>query len=107
MYKTEWNPIIGEELRCRVEEDNAFNRFAVAISKDGRIVGHVLYLENWLEYAGTSLRKYTVQLSAKSPRIEDDQKLKGKDWLFQVFISSATNQITSTSCLPSFQAQVR
>ena len=41
VYKTEWNPIIGEELCCLAEEDNAFDRFAVAISKDGRIVGHV------------------------------------------------------------------
>ena len=32
---------IGEERCCREEEDNAFDRFAVTISKDGRIVGHV------------------------------------------------------------------
>ena len=40
MYKTEWNQI-GENFCHRAEEDNAFDRFAVAISKDGRIVGHV------------------------------------------------------------------
>ena len=34
-------PTIGEELYCLAEEDNAFDHFAVAISIDGRIVGHV------------------------------------------------------------------
>ena len=32
---------VGEELCCRAEEDNAFDRSVVAISKDGRIFSHV------------------------------------------------------------------
>ena len=36
-----WSPSIGEELCCEVEEDNTFDRYAVAVTKDGRVVGHV------------------------------------------------------------------
>ena len=32
---------------CRAKEDNAFDRIAVSVSKDGRIVGHVLTLCNY------------------------------------------------------------
>ena len=40
VYKTHWSPSI-EELCCEVEEDNTFDRYAVAVTKDGRVVGHV------------------------------------------------------------------
>ena len=32
---------MGEELRVQIEEDNIFDEFAVAVFKDGNIVGHV------------------------------------------------------------------
>ena len=32
---------MGEELRIQIEEDNIFDEFAVAVFKDGNIVGHV------------------------------------------------------------------
>ena len=57
VYKTEWNPIIGEELCYWAEEVNTFDRFAVVVSRDGRIVGHVP-----LELARTFLRKDTARL---------------------------------------------
>ena len=38
VYKTHWSPSIGEELCCEVEEDNTFDRYAVAVTKDGRVV---------------------------------------------------------------------
>ena len=41
VYKTHWSPSIGEELCCEIEEDNTFDRYAVAVTKDGRVVGHV------------------------------------------------------------------
>ena len=41
VYKTRWSPSIGEELCCEVEEDNTFDRYAVAVTKDERVVGHV------------------------------------------------------------------
>ena len=91
LYKTEWNPIIGEELCCLAEEDNAFDHFAVAISKDGRIVGHVplLYLPN------------------NRCMHEDDQKSTAKDWLFRVFTSSAARQNHLKKLIAIFRAQVR
>ena len=41
VYKTQWTPIIGEDLCVQIEEPNTFDRFAVAVLKDGVIVGHV------------------------------------------------------------------
>ena len=41
IYKSRWTPVIGEELCVQIEEDNTFDEFAVAVQKDGAIVGHV------------------------------------------------------------------
>lgn len=41
VYKSLWTLVMGEELRVQIEEDNIFDEFAVAIFKDGNIVGHV------------------------------------------------------------------
>ena len=41
VYKTSWTPEIHEELCCNVEEENSFDRHAVAVIKDGRVAGHV------------------------------------------------------------------
>ena len=40
VYKTLWTPITDEELFIQTE-DNTFDRFTVAVLKDGVIVGHV------------------------------------------------------------------
>ena len=40
-HKSLWTPVTGEELRVQIEEDNIFDEFAVAVFKDGNIVGHV------------------------------------------------------------------
>ena len=41
IYKSIWNPIIGEELEVYREPDNVHDRRAVCVKKSGAIVGHV------------------------------------------------------------------
>lgn len=41
VYKSWWTPVSGEDLCVQVEEDNTFDEFAVAVPKDGTIVGHI------------------------------------------------------------------
>ena len=41
IYKTHWRPDINEELCCEVERENFYDRYAVAVMKDGGVVGHV------------------------------------------------------------------
>jgi hypothetical protein len=40
IYKNTWNAVIGEELACERDVSNHHDCFAVAITKDGNIVGH-------------------------------------------------------------------
>ena len=43
IYKTYmyWTPVVGEELTLETEDDNEHNEHAVAVMKDGYIVGHM------------------------------------------------------------------
>ena len=41
IYKVVWTPEVGEILHLRTEEGNEHNEHAVAVVKDGLIVGHV------------------------------------------------------------------
>ena len=41
IYKDIWDAVIGEELQCEREPDNRSDRYAVAIKKDGIIIGHI------------------------------------------------------------------
>ena len=43
VYKDIWDAVIGEELVCEREPDNRSNRYAVAIRKDGIIIGYLPY----------------------------------------------------------------
>ena len=38
-----WNPVLGQELILKPEPSNYKDKHAVAVLKDGLIVGHVLY----------------------------------------------------------------
>ena len=40
-YKDIWATVYGEELPCEREAGNWVNVFAVAIMKDGTVVGHI------------------------------------------------------------------
>ena len=39
-YRMNWDGTMGEGLDCEVKANNARDRYAVAVTKDGRIVDH-------------------------------------------------------------------
>ena len=41
VYKAIWTPVIGEELEVRTEDDNEHDQHAVAVVKDGVVIGHM------------------------------------------------------------------
>ena len=41
VYKSLWTPVMGEELNVQIEDSNIFDEFAVAVFKDGIVVGHI------------------------------------------------------------------
>ena len=40
IYKISWTPVIGEELMLEAEDCNEHDKHAVAVMKDGHVVGH-------------------------------------------------------------------
>ena len=42
IYHKSWTPVIGELLTVEREEDSQHDDYAVAVTKNGDIVGHVL-----------------------------------------------------------------
>ena len=43
IYKNDWIPFSGKHLFLRREPDNPKDKSAVAVIKDGKIVGHIPY----------------------------------------------------------------
>ena len=41
IYQDVWTPVVGEHLQCVRVEDNAEDRYAIAVTKDGVTVGHL------------------------------------------------------------------
>ena len=41
VYKEVWTPYVGEELSIKKENRNLYNTFAVAVEKEGDVVGHL------------------------------------------------------------------
>ena len=41
IYQDIWTPVVGEHLQCVREENNAEDRYADAVTKDGVTVGHL------------------------------------------------------------------
>ena len=41
VYCNVWTPVIGEELTLKREPDNPVSKHAVAVTRDGQIVGHI------------------------------------------------------------------
>ena len=41
VYKDDWTPTLGEILECKREPQNEKDPNAVAVTKDGKVVGHV------------------------------------------------------------------
>ena len=42
-YKDDWTPFIGEQLTIRRQPENPVDHSAVAVIKDGEVVGHIPY----------------------------------------------------------------
>ena len=73
IYKNILDAIIGEILQCERELDNDSDRYAVAVKKDGTIIGHLpriisracsLFLRrgNFISCHVTGHRRYSVDL---------------------------------------------
>ena len=41
MYKDDWTPDISDGFDCRIEKENRFDRYAVAVIVRDNVVGHV------------------------------------------------------------------
>ena len=41
VYKDVWEPEIGEEFECQIEETNGYDKNAVAVVKNANIIGHI------------------------------------------------------------------
>ena len=41
VYKTLWNPLIGELLSCKRKPENPIDKYAVCVKKENKIVGHL------------------------------------------------------------------
>ena len=62
MYKAIWAAAIGEELVCTREATNAANRYAMAVTKQETIIGHLT--KRFLRYVRCSYEEeapYAVQ----------------------------------------------
>ena len=41
VYMSEWTPVLGESLRTRPEPENEIDKYAVAVTKDDKVIGHL------------------------------------------------------------------
>ena len=41
VYREVWNAVYGEELQCVREPTNAADRYAIAVTREGTVVGHL------------------------------------------------------------------
>ena len=41
-YRKTWAPFLGEVLQCRMEPDNAVDKYAVVVMNKDRVVGHLM-----------------------------------------------------------------
>ena len=41
VYKTVWEPYVGEQLHAGMESTNAADKYAVCVKKENNIVGHI------------------------------------------------------------------
>lgn len=73
VYKEIWDAIVGEILQCERETDNEKDRYAVAVKRRGRVVGHLprkfscvcsLFLRRGglISCTVTGTRRYSVDL---------------------------------------------
>ena len=83
VYKTLWNPLIGEFLSCEREPDNPMDKYAVCVKKENKIVGH-LPLGKSGKFAKTifyflradELRSYKIVVTGKPVNLADGKGLQ-------------------------------
>lgn len=59
--KVEWTPISGKMLQVHCEDGNTYNRYIIATSRDGSVVGHlpIKYARVLLQHCGSILCEIT------------------------------------------------
>ena len=40
-YMNDWTPILGEKISTRPEPENEIDKYAAAVTKDARVIGHL------------------------------------------------------------------
>ena len=40
-YMNDWTPILGENLSTRPESESEIDKYAVAVTKDAQVIGHL------------------------------------------------------------------
>ena len=66
VYKFVWTPVIGQELKTKLEEDNEHDKHAVAVLLDDQIVGHLPRSISRVPVLFTPWRCYCLQSYRKA-----------------------------------------
>ena len=85
VYMNDWTPILGENLLARLEPENEIDKYAVAVTKNARVIGH-LKKGNTGQYAKTvfyflranPMNTASVTVTGKRVNFEDGQDLQIK-----------------------------
>ena len=83
IYKTTWAATVGEELECQRETTNSRDRNAVAVVKNGEIVGHLPRKESHVyqkrRYNKVPCYRYSPDLPQGDLEIPCLLRFKGKE----------------------------
>ena len=85
VYMNDWAPILGENLLASPEPENEIDKYAVAVTKNARVIGH-LKKGNTGQYAKTvfyflranPMNTASVTVTGKRVNFEDGQDLQIK-----------------------------
>lgn len=91
VYQASWTPSVGEVLPVRRELANEHDRFAVAVLKDGEVVGHIprtlsKLTSFFLRYDGNVV---FCEVQVKGSTVEFNS-----EWKFCVFTSFMAVRVT-------------
>ena len=81
-YKNIWNPKLGEVLVAERESDNSYDKFAVAVKKNGQVVGHLKKGKSgWFSKSISYFLKYPksschIEITGKKANLGDKQGLQ-------------------------------
>lgn len=114
VYKTIWNPSVGDDFNCEREEGNTEDPYAVAVMYSGGIVGHVPRVISaacslFLERSGTincriiGSRRYSIDLPQGGLELPCQYTFQGDEILMKklkklvIAKTSPRNKVESTS----------